>query len=70
MSVHVLTVVMTVLLPPAFITGLFGMNAKGLPFADSDYGTTYSAAFCPLAAVLVYFLILQTVRVKGYRRKS
>ena len=44
-------------LPPAFVTGFFGMNTKGLPFGDSDYGTVYAAAFCALAAVLVYLLI-------------
>ncbi len=56
-NLFVLTVVTTVLLPPAFVTGFFGMNTKGLPFGDSDYGTVYAAAFCALAAVLVYLLI-------------
>ena len=56
-NLFVLTVVTTVLLPPAFVTGFFGMNTKGLPFGDSDYGTVYAAAFCALAALLVYLLI-------------
>ncbi len=56
-NLFVLTVVTTVLLPPAFVTGFFGMNTKGLPFGDSDYGTVYAAALCALAAVLVYLLI-------------
>ena len=38
-NLFALTVVTTVLLPPAFVTGFFGMNTKGLPFGDSDYGT-------------------------------
>ena len=56
-NLFVLTVVTTVLLPPAFVTGFFGMNTKGLPFGDSDYGTLYAAVFCALAALLVYLLI-------------
>ena len=56
-NLFVLTIVTTVLLPPAFVTGFFGMNTKGLPFGDSDYGTVYASAFCILAAVLVYLLI-------------
>ncbi len=56
-NLFVLTIVTTVLLPPAFVTGFFGMNTKGLPFGDSDYGTLYAAIFCAVAAVLVYLLI-------------
>jgi Mg2+ and Co2+ transporter CorA len=56
-NLFVLTVVTTLLLPPAFVTGFFGMNTKGLPFADSDYGTLYAAILCAIAAILVYLLI-------------
>jgi len=56
-NLFILTVVTTVLLPPAFVTGFFGMNTKGLPFGDSDYGTLYAAILCVLAALLVYLLI-------------
>jgi zinc transporter len=56
-NLFVLTIVTTVLLPPAFVTGFFGMNTKGLPFAESDNGTLYAAAFCVAAAGLVYLLI-------------
>jgi len=56
-NLFVLTIVTTVLLPPAFVTGFFGMNTKGLPFADSDNGSLYAAALCCLAAGLVYLLI-------------
>jgi zinc transporter len=56
-NLFALTVVTTVLLPPAFVTGYFGMNTKGLPFADSDYGTVYATVLCLLAAGVVYLLI-------------
>jgi zinc transporter len=56
-NLFALTVVTTLLLPPAFVTGLFGMNTKGLPFADSDYGTIYATIICVLAAGVAYLLI-------------
>ena len=56
-NLFALTVVTTVLLPPAFVTGYFGMNTKALPFADSDYGTVYATILCLLAAGVVYLLI-------------
>ena len=56
-NLFALTVVTTVLLPPAFVTGYFGMNTKALPFADSDYGTIYATILCLLAAGVVYLLI-------------
>jgi Mg2+ and Co2+ transporter CorA len=56
-NLFALTVVTTLLLPPAFVTGYFGMNTKGLPFSDSDYGTLYATILCLLAAGVVYLLI-------------
>ena len=56
-NLFALTVVTTLLLPPAFITGYFGMNTKNLPFSKSDYGTLYATGLCVLAALFVYFLI-------------
>ena len=56
-NLFALTVVTTVLLPPAFVTGYFGMNTKGLPFSDSDHGTLYATILCLLAAGVVYLLI-------------
>ena len=56
-NLFALTVVTTLLLPPAFVTGFFGMNTKGLPFGDSDYGTVYAAILCLLAAGVAYLLI-------------
>ena len=44
-------------LPPAFVTGFFGMNTKGLPFGDSDYGTMYATMLCLLAAGVAYLII-------------
>ena len=56
-NLFVLTIVTTVLLPPAFVTGFFGMNTKGLPFGESDHGTLIASGVWVLAAVFVFVLI-------------
>ncbi|RBP06445.1 zinc transporter [Roseiarcus fermentans] len=56
-NLFLLTVVTTLLLPPAFVTGYFGMNTKNLPFTESDYGTLYASGLCALAALAVFLLI-------------
>lgn len=63
-NLFVLTLVTTVLLPPGFVTGFFGMNTKGLPFAESDNGTLYVALLCALAAGVV-FLLIRRFRMLG-----
>jgi magnesium transporter len=35
----VLTVLSTIALPAVIVSGIYGMNTKGLPFIDSPYGT-------------------------------
>jgi len=56
-NLFVLTMVTTILLPPAFITGFFGINTKGLPFAESDFGALSVAVLCLMSAALVYLMI-------------
>lgn len=63
-NLFVLTIVTTVLLPPAFVTGFFGMNTKGLPFTDWDNGTLIASGICLLAAIFV-FLLIRRFRMLG-----
>ena len=56
-SLFTLTIVTTLLLPPSLVTGFFGMNTKGLLFADSDYGTLYATIIGLCAAASVYLII-------------
>jgi zinc transporter len=37
-NLYVLSIVTTAMLPITLITGIFGMNVRGLPFAQSDHG--------------------------------
>jgi zinc transporter len=40
---HVLSVLTMLFLPPTLITGVFGMNTKGLPFTDNEWAFIYAA---------------------------
>ncbi len=53
----VLTVLGTIALPAIAISGIYGMNLKGLPFEDSPHGAWYIAAFtsCCTFALLFAF---------------
>lgn len=41
---HTLSIVTTLLLPPTLVTGIFGMNTKGLPLTDVEGGFLWAAA--------------------------
>ena len=38
-------------------TGLFGMNVKGLPFTDDEFGFTYAVAMCALSSLAMYVAV-------------
>ena len=53
----VLTVLGTIALPALAISGIYGMNLKGLPFEDSPHGAEWVALITLIAtAVLLYVL--------------
>jgi magnesium transporter len=49
----VLTVVGTIALPVIAISGVYGMNLKGLPFEDSSHGALYVGGMTILCTVLL-----------------
>jgi magnesium transporter len=57
----VLTVLGTIALPALVISGIYGMNLKGLPWADSPYGTVLVSS-AMLATTAVLLLILRMFR--------
>ena len=61
-SLSALTVISTLLLPPTFVAGAFGMNVGGIPWAQSAHGFWAVLSFC---AVLVFtgWLVLRRFRI-------
>ena len=54
---HTLSVVTTLLLPPTLVTGIFGMNTKGLPLTDVESGFLWAAALMIGASGLAYLIM-------------
>ena len=52
----VLTVLGTIALPAIAISGIYGMNLKGLPFEDSPHGAWYIAALTLVCTLVLLFL--------------
>jgi magnesium transporter len=53
----VLTVLSTVALPALVISGIYGMNLKGLPFLESDHGTEIVVfAMCVFTGLVLWML--------------
>jgi zinc transporter len=56
-QLYILTVISTLLLPPTFITGYFGMNAKGLILTENENGALYATLMCVAAAAAAYLIL-------------
>jgi zinc transporter len=54
---HTLSIVTTLLLPPTLITGVFGMNTKGLPLTDVESGFLWAAALMATSVGLAYYFM-------------
>jgi magnesium transporter len=57
----VLTVLGTVALPALVVSGFYGMNTKGLPFAESPHGTEVAAGLM-LATTALLLVLLRRFR--------
>ena len=53
----VLTVLGTIALPALAISGIYGMNLKGLPFEESPHGAEWVAGVTILATVILLYLL-------------
>jgi zinc transporter len=56
-SLAALTVASTLLLPPTFVAGLFGMNVGGIPWATEKEGFWIVIAFCAGLIVFSYAML-------------
>lgn len=50
---RVLSILTILFLPPTFIGGLFGMNLKGMPWADSEHGFWIATALAAVSTIIV-----------------
>jgi Mg2+ and Co2+ transporter CorA len=65
-NVFLLSVLTAVMMPATLVTGFFGMNTGGLPFAQGGYGTLWATLVALLAGALTWFLL----RMMGLVRKK
>lgn len=63
-QLYVLSILTALFMPATFITGLFGINVKGLPWMEHDLGALFVALTC-LAAALLTLVMLRRRGVIG-----
>jgi Mg2+ and Co2+ transporter CorA len=61
-QLYVLSMLTALFLPATLVTGFFGMNTKGLPFAEDEFGFWYAFGIAAIAAALTYFALLLILR--------
>ena len=61
---HTLSIVTTMLLPPTLVTGIFGMNTKGLPLTDVETGFLWAVGLMLASSGLAYWIMRRLGIVK------
>ena len=56
-QLYVLSLLTALFLPATFITGLFGINVKGLPWVEAEAGAFFVTLTCIAAALLTLVLL-------------
>ena len=56
-NVYFLSVISALLLPATLVTGFFGMNTEGLPFARGAAGTVMATLLAIAASVMTWLLL-------------
>ena len=56
-NIRVLSVLTALLMPPTLVTGIFGMNTKGLPFTDLETAFLWAASLMLLSSLAAYFIM-------------
>ncbi|MES2495919.1 MAG: transporter [Pseudomonadota bacterium] len=64
-NLYILSIMTALLLPATFVTGLFGMNTGGLPWAQSSHGTLLATLLAFAVAGVTYMLL----RRMGFMRR-
>jgi Mg2+ and Co2+ transporter CorA len=60
-----LSLLTALFLPATLVTGLFGMNTKGIPFADDDQSFYYALGIASFAALITYIALIKILRRRG-----
>jgi magnesium transporter len=53
----VLTVLGTIAIPALALSGIYGMNLRGLPFQDSPHGAEWVGGFTILSTAILYYIL-------------
>jgi zinc transporter len=56
-NIRVLSVLTALLMPPTLVTGIFGMNTKGLPLTDVETGFLWAALLMALSSAAAYLVM-------------
>lgn len=56
-QIYTLSILTALFLPPTLVTGLFGMNTKGLPLAEWETGSSVAIGMAIVSAVAVFAVI-------------
>jgi Mg2+ and Co2+ transporter CorA len=64
-NLYMLSIVTALMLPATLVTGIFGMNTGGLPFAAGPFGTLHATMLAAGAAAATYLLL----RWLGFMRR-
>ncbi|MDE1159549.1 MAG: transporter [Neorhizobium sp.] len=57
---YILSIMTAFLLPPSLVTGFFGMNTEGLPFAHMEHGTLFAFGIMGLSVFTAWWLLKRT----------
>lgn len=63
-SLRVLSVLTALLMPPTLVTGIFGMNTKGLPLTDVETGFLWAALLIAVSSVAAYLVMRRIGLIK------
>lgn len=56
-NIRALSILTALLLPPTLVTGIFGMNIKGLPLADLEAAFPWAVILMAVASLVAYFIM-------------
>lgn len=59
-NLHFLSVISGLFLPPTLVTGIFGINAGGIPLAENANGFWWASAIALASAVILYLIMRRT----------